>query len=277
MKSIIFFLAVSSFLSAGLVNAISVIVNGEAISLYDIDKKSLEFKIDKKDALKLLIRGILEKQEAQKLRIKISQDEVDEEILRLAKLNQLSVEEFYNGIVISKGFTKEVFQKTIKEDILKRKLYDNISYSKIQYPSEKELNLYYQNNKEKYSFYDNVSLTQYQSVSKEDLFNLIKNPLAKFDSIKIKKLDVDTKLINPNFRNILSFTKEGSFTKIMPAQNSFVVFFINKKTNKSSPKISEIKDLILNDFISFKKEVVLSEYFDILKDKARVTILRLPN
>ena len=58
---------VAVWLNAGLLNAIAVVVNGIAITMYDIDKTANANNLSQKQAIKKLIDDILYKQELEKI------------------------------------------------------------------------------------------------------------------------------------------------------------------------------------------------------------------
>ena len=60
----------SSSASAAVVDGISIIINKEPITLYDIHKYSSRFNLSKKEALDVLVRQKLEESEIKKLGIK---------------------------------------------------------------------------------------------------------------------------------------------------------------------------------------------------------------
>ena len=80
---------------AGLVNAISVIINNEPITLYEIYKYANKLHVSTKESLDVLIRQKLEDAQIKKLNISASDFEVESYIKKLATKNGISEFKFF--------------------------------------------------------------------------------------------------------------------------------------------------------------------------------------
>ena len=101
--------------SAGTVDGVSVIINKEPITLYDVFKYSQRFNISKKESLDILVRQKLEDSEIKKLGITVDNFEIDQYIENLAISNNMNQYDFLNMIR-----SKNIEISEYKEDLKKK-------------------------------------------------------------------------------------------------------------------------------------------------------------
>ena len=156
MKKILFttILIFSFLLNAKnvLIDQIAIIVNGEAVTLYDLKKQlnpanpaivSIEaLKKQKQTLLQKIIEKKLIEQEIKKRKIEVSKQEVERALKNVAMNNKMSVEQF-KKVIKKQGIDFLVYKNTILIAQLKKmKLQQKIAFSELD-PSETDLQKLY--------------------------------------------------------------------------------------------------------------------------------------
>ena len=111
--------------SAGTVDGVSVIINKEPITLYDVFKYSQRFNISKKESLDILVRQKLEDSEIKKLGITVDNFEIDQYIENLAISNNMNQYDFLN-MIRSKNIEISEYKEDLKKKLQRDKLYKKI-------------------------------------------------------------------------------------------------------------------------------------------------------
>jgi parvulin-like peptidyl-prolyl isomerase len=144
MKKIILGIVLSfSFTYAGLINAIAITVNDEPITLVDIDNKMAERRVNKDQAVAILVDELLYKQSLKKHAIGVDFFDVDNYIEQLAKQNKMSVFEFKSAVRQQQDYNQ--FTKDIRKRLKHQKLISTIASGKINRATDEDLKIYYNN------------------------------------------------------------------------------------------------------------------------------------
>ncbi len=262
-------------LQAKMIDAVAVIVEDEPITLYDITQEMRLAHVGKKQAIDILIRKKLEEMEIKKRAISVSEDEVYDEIRRLASANHMNISQFYDAVRESNGLSSSELKKKIKERLLAQKLYQSIAMSKMSEPDEKEIAEYFKLHKEEFvhpSFYD---VTIYTAPNKELLMQKLSNPMFYSMQIKQTQQRIAYEKLPPPLARLLDATKEGSFTQIVPdGKGGFMTFYIEKRGPTGEVDMTSLQPLIVNAIMNQKRKEILDDYFAKLKDSADIKILR---
>ena len=262
-------------LHAKMIDAVAVIVEGEPITLYDITQEMKLAHVSKKEAIDILIRKKLEEAEIKKRGISVSEDEVYDEIRRLAEANHMTISQFYDAVRESNGLSSSQLKEKIKERLLSQKLYQSIAMSKMSEPDEREIEEYFKLHKEEFvhpAFYDVII---YSAPSKELLMQKLSNPMFYSDKIKQSKQRVAYEQLPPALAKLLDSTKEGAFTQIVPdGKGGYMSFYIEKRGPSTEADIQKLRPLIINAIMNQKRKEILDDYFAKLKDSADIKILR---
>ena len=262
-------------LQAKMVDAVAVIVEGEPITLYDITQEMQLAHISKKEAIDILIRKKLEALEIKKRGISVSEDEVYDEIRRLAEANHMTISQFYDAVRESNGLSSSQLKEKIKERLLAQKLYQSIAMSKMSEPDEREIEEYFKLHKEEFvhpAFYDVII---YTAQNKELLMQKLNNPMFYSPKIEQKKQRIAYEQLPPALAKILDATKEGAFTQIVPRdKGSFMSFYIEKRGPSTEADIQSLRPLIVNAIMNQKRNEILDDYFAKLKDSVDIKFLR---
>ena len=261
---------------AGLVNAISVIINNEPITLYEIYKYANKLHISTKESLDILIRQKLEDAQIKKLNINATDFEVENYIKKLATKNGISEFKFFE-MLKSKNVNENDYRKDVKKKIEQEKLYGKIFSGKNTIVDEKSLKNYYESNKDKFVVAKAFTTVAYESPSKASLEKIRKNPMLSIAGIKAKQVQFQSGKMNRNLENLLNQTKSGEFTPVFKMGDSFSMFYIKEKSGVKTVPFAKAKDYIRSLLSSQKEKAAIEDYFKKIKSTADIKVLRKPN
>lgn len=267
---------VSSLGFSGLVNGVSIIINKEPITLYEIYKYSEHFKISKKEALELLIRQKLEDAEIKAQGITVDLFEVDSYIQNLAQKNGMSEFDFIK-MLKSQNIDLETYKNDLKTKLKRDKLYQSITKEKIQPITEKDLEDFYNNNKAEFEVANSFEVLAYTSNSEDALKSILANPMLRPEGTNIQEQSLESEKLNPKLKSLLTQTKNGEFSPIINIENSFVMFFLKEKKGVSLVPFESAKNSIYGALYQQAEQKALSDYFEKLKSSANIEVLRNPN
>jgi hypothetical protein len=275
MYKIFLSLFFGALLSADLINGVSVVVKGEAITLRDVKEEMRISNVDAATATDILIRKKLEVAEIDERKISVTTSEVYDDIKKVAAANKMSIDEFYEAVRNSNGLSSAEFKEKTKEKILSQKLYSAIAYSSAEPPSEDEIKEYYELHKDEFSRPTAFVAIAYTSKERELLQKKINTAIFHSDEIKIEQQTLPYDRISPELAGLLEKADVNSFTPIiMDNKGSFVTFYIKEIQKPSKTAYEDVKAQIENMIMGQKREQVLSDYFARLKGNADIQILR---
>ena len=261
-----------SSLQAGLVNAISVIVNNDIITLVDIDNKMKLNKISKPKAIEILIDEILYNQALKNENINIDDFDIDNYIELLAKQNNMKVFEFKSAVKQQENY--ELFRKKLKKQIIHQKLVSSISSNNIKIVNDDDMKIYYNNHIEEFNKPLKTDVKVYSSLKKSDLLKLKNNPMSVNNNINIQNLTLEDYKINPQVRYIIAKTKEKNFSVLFNNKKIYNMFFVIKKYDVKTIKFDDIKNKIFEVLMKERENQYLKNYFETLKITADIKVLR---
>ncbi|ABB43427.1 hypothetical protein Suden_0146 [Sulfurimonas denitrificans DSM 1251] len=275
MYKIILVLFLGTMLSAEMINGISVVVKGEAITIYDIKDEMRLSKVNATTATDILIRKKLEAAEIQERKITVDSSEVYDDIKKVAASNKMSIDEFYDAVRDSNGLTSAEFKEKTREKILSQKLYSAIAYSSINMPDEDEMREYYELHKDEFSRPKAFSVIIYSSQNEEALRKKITTPMFVSDEIKAEERVLGYDKISPELAKMLESTQQKSFTPvIMDQKGSHMSFYLVESKMPQSSSYEDVQNQLSNAIMGQKREQVLSDYFARLRGNADIQIVR---
>ena len=260
---------------AGLVNGISVIVDNEPITLYEIHKVSEKLKVTKEKALDLLVQKRLEDAQIKRLGITTDKFEVDERISDLATQNGLSEYEFLQFLK-SKDIDVTEYKEELKNKIKQEKLIQRIFASKVNSIDVEDMKRYYESNKEEFTKTDTFEVVKYESANKESLQQALNSPMMLISDVSVKAMELSSSSLDPKTAYFLNQTGEGSFTPILSSNLTHLAYLVKAKKDTKIIPFEQARNVIESKLSESQREDAVSNYFEKLKAKADITVLRRP-
>ena len=277
MYKILFFIFLALGLNAKTIDGVAILVQDEPITMQEITNAMTESHLDQAKTVDFLIRKKLEDQEIKSRKITVTDDEVIDEIKRMATQNNMSVSQFYDAVASSQNLTSEQVQKEMKERLLNQKLFQAIAYTHMDEPDEQEIKNYYELNKAKFNHPQSFKTIIYEAKKQNLLQQKIDNPMFYSPEIEHKEQTYEYSKISPQLAEILDKTSVNKFSEIIPnGKDGFVCFYIQEIEQNKDVKLEDIKAQIENMIMSDKREQVLKEYFDRARLNANIKTIRLP-
>lgn len=277
MRSLILSSLLFTFALSAPVGGIAVLVKNSPITLYEITQEMKQSGMDATKSADALIRKKLEQLEAQEKKIVVTASEIKEEMERMAKQNNLTVEQFLDAMQTARGINENDLKAKIEESIRGQKLYSSIAFSKMGQPTPSEEADYYQLHLDEFSHPDRYDVTTYVASSAEILQTKIDDPMRNVPDIATKDENIPAKNINPQLAQILNKIEIGKFGPILPnGKNSFMSFYMRDKPNLVTENLDSVRPQIANMIMGEKRNQVLNDYFTRLRLSAEIKILRLP-
>ncbi len=260
---------------AGLVDAVSIVVNNQPITLYEIYKTQKSLGIPKAKAVELLIKKRIKEEELQRLGIDVDDFDVINEIDKIARQNGIDTLKM-RTILAKQGMDWNEYKRRIKEKLLQERLYRRILSTKIQSPSDETLREYYRLHIKSFSVPQKIEVIQYSSADKQALMAVTKNPLAAIPGVTRKQETLQTQKLNRELSFLLTKTPKGSFTEIIPVGGQYVLFFVQDFIDPEPLPFEKIKDRVFAMWMEQKQQEAIESHFEKLRAAADVKVLRNP-
>ncbi|MFH0710685.1 MAG: peptidyl-prolyl cis-trans isomerase [Pseudomonadota bacterium] len=274
-------LLLSSLLLASLwsapIGGVAIMVKNSPITLYEVQQEMKQSKTSAQQSADTLIRKKLEQLEASEKKITVTAAEVQEELERMAKQNNLSLEKFLDAMQTARGISQSELKEKVEENIKGQKLYNTIAFSKMAQPTASEEAEYYQLHLDEFSQPEQYIVTTYFAASAEALQTKIDDPMRNVESVASKDESIPSKAINPQLVQILNKIEVGKFGPILPnGKNSFMSFYMKDKPNIITENLDSVRPQISNAIMGEKRNQVLNDYFTRLRLSADIKVVRLP-
>ena len=277
MRSLILSSLLFTFALSAPIGGVAVLVKNNPITLYEITQEMKQSGADATKSADALIRKKLEQLEAKEKKISVTPSEVKEEMERMAKQNNLTVEQFLDAMKTARGIDETTLKEKIEESIRGQKLYNSIAYSKMAQPTPAEEADYYQLHLDEFSHPQSYDITSYVAPSSESLQAKIDDPMRDIPNINTKDENIPAAKINPQLAQILNKIEVGKFGPILPnGNNGFISFYMRDKQNLVTEPLDSVRPQIANMIMSETRNQVLNDYFTRLRLSADIKVLRLP-
>ena len=264
-----------AMLGAELVNGVSAVVKGEAITLHDVKEEMRLSNTSATDARDILIRKKLEAAEIVERKISVNSTEVYEDIKKMAASNKMSIDQLYDKVRESNGLSSAEFKEKIKEKLLSQKLYSAIAYASMEAPDEDAMKEYYELHKEEFSRPKAFVVTLYSSPNEEALRKKMSTPVFSSSEVKVEERTLPYDTISPELAQLLEKTEPKSFTPIiMDQKGAYMSFYLKEMQKPSTNSYEEMKNQLSNLVMGEKREQVLSDYFARLRGNADIVMVR---
>lgn len=264
---------VCAFLNAEIINTIVAIVENEPITANQVKIVSSKLNINSDAALEILIKDRLKDAQIKSLNISVSDFEIDEKIAQLAASNSMSVENFENALS-AQGVNLEQFREELSQNIKQEKLYGGIFSEFQKNISEDDAKKYYDKNLDQFSFFENIDVVLYKARNPELLQQVKVGKIRDTEKMTIRNMHLKLANLNKNQLYLFKSAKSGDFTPIIRTQDGFEMYYVSAKNGSQRIEFEAIKDEILNQMMRMEQENAINEYFDKLRSKANIQILR---
>jgi len=259
------------------IGGVAIMVKNSPITLYEVQQEMKQSKTSAQESADTLIRKKLEQLEAVEKKITVTPAEIQEELERMAKQNNLPLEKFLDAMQTARGINQSELKEKVEENIKGQKLYSTIAFSKMGQPTATEEADYYQLHLDEFSQPERYDVTTYISSSAEALQAKIDDPMRNVENVVSKDEKIPSKAINPQLAQILNKIEVGKFGPILPnGKNSFMSFYMKDKPNLITENLDSVRPQITNAIMGEKRNQVLNDYFTRLRLSADIQVVRLP-
>ncbi len=301
---------------AKVVDRIVAIVNDDVISLYDLKQemkpfvqkiKSMGYPEDKEkqliyklrtEILNRLIDQKLADQEAKRMKITVSEDEINNAIERIKQAGQGTDEDLRNALA-AQGITMAEYRARIRDQIMKSRLVNREVKSKIAITPE-DIKAYYDSHPDEFggqkAYHLYMIFKQYpldaDDAQKEAMEQELKDALEQvrdgsktFPELAEEISDApqaqaggylgvfELKDLSPQLKSLLSKMKGGDMTPILKSDQGLQVFWVEKidvKPGKSLEEASrEIERKLYNQKVNEKYNIWIQD----LRNKSAIRII----
>ena len=260
---------------AGLVDAVSIVVDDRPITLYEIYKAQKQLGLSKEKAVEHLIKQRLKDEELKRLGIQVDDFDVNQEIERIAQQNNIDSLKM-RTILANQGIDWDTYKKKVKEKLLQERLYRQILSTKIQPPSDATLKEYYSLHINEFSIPEAIRAIQYSAPSGQSLQKVMENPMAAVPGVTRSARTIPTNKLDPQLLYLLTQTPKGQFTQIIPTSGQFVTFLIQEFVNPMPLPFEQIKQKVYARWMEEKRKEAIESHFEKLRAAANVKVLRAP-
>ena len=262
-------------LFGGLVDAVSIVVDGEPITLYEVYKTKEETGLPKEKAVEYLIKERLKDKELKRLAIAVDEFDVNQEIERIAGQNRIDSLKL-RTILANRGIDWDKYKQNLKEKLQQQRLYQKILSTKIEQPSQETLKEYYQLHKDEFSIPEAINVIQYSAPSRQALQQVMQNPLVSVPGVAQQAQTIPSEKLNQQLLFMLTKTPKGEFTQIIPAGGQFVTFFIQDFTNQKPIPFEKVRQRVYAKWMEEKRKEAIESHFEKLRAAANIKVLRIP-
>ncbi|HEX5710817.1 MAG TPA: peptidylprolyl isomerase [Sulfuricurvum sp.] len=274
-------LLLSSLLLATLwsapIGGVAIMVKNSPITLYEVQQEMKQSKTSAQQSADSLIRKKLEQLEASEKKISVNAAEIQEELERMAKQNNLSLEQFFDAMQTTRGISQDELKTKVEESLRGQKLYNSIAFSKMAQPTPQEEAEYYQLHLDEFSRPERYDVIAYTSASAEALQAKIADPMRNIENVTSKDENIPSNTINPQLSQLLNKIEVGKFGPVIPnGKNGFMSFYMKDKPNLVTENLDSVRPQISNAIMGEKRNQVLNDYFTRLRLSAEIKVIRLP-
>ncbi|WP_291318445.1 SurA N-terminal domain-containing protein [Desulfonatronospira sp.] len=299
-----FFLIFFSFkpAEASSVNRIVAHVNGESITLFDLEKRVEMFlglfediSLDKlppaqqeetrKHVLEQMINDILMRQEAERYQIEVRSREIQEHIERVKQNNNMSQEELEQHLHVQ-GLSMDDYKKQIRDSMLRQRVM-NIMVQRKTLVTRDQIKQYYEDNIQDFKKEKRVHLKVLVVPGVEEaesLLEKIRNGEYQFREAAEKYSQgpaasqggdigmVRWDRMSPEWREALKDMQEGDVSEPFAMQGQGVLLRIEEIQDEGAVPVEEVEDKIRDELFDEKLEKRFDEYIQGLRDRAVIDI-----
>jgi peptidyl-prolyl cis-trans isomerase SurA len=285
-----------------LVDKVAAVVNGEMISLFDIQRYSLQ-EITRQgitgndpqsEALRRqifqqtldgMIMDILIRQEAERYKDSVSDAEVDNETLMIMQRSQMTPKQFENQLLLQ-GSSLKQFKEQVQHTILRQRMMSLMVARKIVVTKE-EVSAYYREHQNEFTTQHSVDVAMIllgpmdnaESVRKDIAGGKLSfAEAARKYSVAPNAIDggkmgvIPWKDLNPEWRRVLANMRVGEVSPIIRSGNAAYLLCLNTTIEDTSLSLEEVAAEIEDRLREPKLNQRFEEYYGQLRKNAVVDV-----
>jgi peptidyl-prolyl cis-trans isomerase SurA len=281
--------------AATMVDRIVAVVNGEIITLYELNQEVQStlatMKADsinekqvegiRSRVLQSMVNDLLLKQEAERFEISVSDVEVENRLDQIRQQRDLSQEDFQK-LLDRQGMTLAEYKDRIREDIKKNRVLSSMVRQKVVV-TEQEMQEYYQNNLDAYTKPRSVHLRLLLMQDRQELLSLrdrIRSGELSFTQAAREHSQgpgadqggdlgrMDWADLANNWKEALKSVSADEMSDIFPLRGQFALLYVEKIHSGGTRPLEEVRDQIRDRIYARKLEDRYQEYIQSLRSKA---------
>lgn len=292
-----------SSVSAEVVDKIVAIVDNDIITLVELNRETASYRAkieaaaysdDQKQKmiqdvnikiLNTLIDNSLTNQEAEKYRIRVSDNAIDNVVENMMQSRSMSLEEFEKALE-REGLTLTEYRKKTEKQILRNKLINHMVKSKVVI-LESDIESYYENHKEDYSgkkkyYLRNIILNneeKIQGIKRQLDEQKDFKSLAKQYSIAPNAVDggdlglFDINNFPDNIKAEIAKLQKSQFSDVITTPQGFQIFYIEDIVFKGGKTYEQAHDEIDEILYKTQAEKKFKTWLETLKLSAHIKIM----
>ncbi|MFO7729016.1 MAG: SurA N-terminal domain-containing protein [Desulfonatronovibrio sp.] len=300
----IMFLCSSSLPSWAMVNKIVALVDGESITLYelqsrmkhllgmfeeeDVDIDDLpeeQLKQTQKQVLDQMINDILLRQEADKYGIEVTEKEIDSHIERIRSENDMSPEEFEDHLQ-SQDLTMEAYRQQIRDSITRQSVLNMMVRRKVLVTDE-DIENYYKDNSSAYKQGSKVHLKVIlvpEIEQARELREKISRGDIEFDEAAVQFSQgpnaqqggdlgkVEWKKLAPQWQEAVESLEPGQLSRAFQVRDTGAIIKLLESQSDTVKPLSAVKDQIREKIFETKLNQRFDDYIQGLREEAVIDI-----
>ncbi len=292
-------LAVPAFAAEQTVNKIVAVVNGEMVTLHDLRgptaaelaRRGLPMNSPQADeimrqVLDVLINNILLRQEAERLKVEIANQDVDAEVRKFVQRSGLSQAAFEEQLK-RQGSDMDGLRKRIRDTFLRQRMMHFMVARKVVVASD-EIEMYYNAHKDEFAGEKTADFSLIvfnKSAKPENVVAQIRSGSISFEDAAAQySLDpsgkksggriemAPWKALGPGMRKVLDGLKDGEFSPLIPVEGNKIVLRRNSVSEGKALSLQEARPRIEEILREPRLQERFREYAQQLRDKAVIDI-----
>ena len=262
-------LSFSSFSYSKTLDAIALVVEGEAITTAEVKAVQKKMNIPKAKAETLLIQDRLQKSAMKD--IFINEDSIDEKVTFIAKQNGLSVKKMQE-ILQQQGTSWSQYRSNMRDALKKEQFFQKKVMPSIPQPSQEELKLFYRNNKTKFILPKTIELIEYSAPTLTELKTFLQTRNPK--NVTSKRMSKETKELDETLLAKFLQTQNGYFTRPLNAGDRYISYKILSKQGTVTMSYEQAKGAVIGRWRQKQQTHALKDYFEKLRSNADIEKIR---
>lgn len=295
MAALIALAATAGGARAAIVDGVAAVVNDRVITLGELRRlaalKERTGEARGEEARKLALDALIEKAlveaEAERLGVRVTDEELERAVCDICERNQLEREKLPE-VLEAQGVDYDAYLEEIRSQIQRMKLASRVLRAKLDV-SDEALREYYLKNVARFQEPDAVHLEHIQTSSREaaeaarsqvlggapfaEVARTISTGPAAAAGGDMGFVPVDS-LAAP-LRDALADAEPGTVTPVLEMRGSYHLFRVVERRKGRVPAFEEVRDRIREEYFRDREEELYRTWIGSLREKARIEVKRL--